>query len=190
MPCDIDRNDLPLGTLPSVPILDGSPSLSDTWDPFDGQEHFELADFLYRCNQMSAGDINELLGLWNGLLPDDAELPFASHDHLYSLIDKITLGDVKWQSMTASYQHNTCSNINDEMPSWMMKTYDVWFQDPCELLQNQLVNQDFDGNIDYAPQQVFNALDKWVWSDFMTRCWAWDQVVCPSQISSDRSSHC
>ena len=87
MPCDIDRNDLPLGTLPSVPILDGSPSLSDTWDPFDGQEHFELADFLYRCNQMSAGDINELLGLWNGLLPDDAELPFASHDHLYSLID-------------------------------------------------------------------------------------------------------
>jgi hypothetical protein len=48
---------------------------------------------------MSAGDIDELLGLWNGLLPDGVEPLFASHNDLYSHIDEIKHGDVKWQSM-------------------------------------------------------------------------------------------
>jgi Plavaka transposase len=60
----------------------------------------------------------------------------------------------------------------------MTKKYDIWFRDPCALLWNQLVNKDFDGEINYAPRQVFNVLDKRVWSDFMTGYWAWDQAVC------------
>jgi len=150
-------------------------SLSDPWDLFLGQEQFELADFIYRCNQMSSGDIDELLGLWNVLLPDGAEPPFASHHHLHSLIDDIQHGDVKWQSMTATYKSGPQSQDD---PTWMMKKWDIWFRDPCELLRNQLANRDFDGETDYAPRQVFNASDKRVYSDFMTGSWVWDEAVC------------
>jgi Plavaka transposase len=125
---------------------------------------------------MSAGDIDELLSLWNALLPEEADPPFISHNDIYSRIDEIKHGDVKWQSMTAAYQPQ--ANLHgDGLPSWMTTTYDVWFQDPRKLLHNQLANRDFDGDFDYSPRQIFNEMNKRVWSDFMTGCWAWDQAV-------------
>ena len=133
-PSDSDGINLPLGTAPPVPTLDPPFSDSSPWDPFLRRDHFELADFLYRRNQMSAGDIDELLGLWNALVPDGEHPPFSSHNDLYSLIDDIKHGGVKWQSMTAMYNQDPASAGNGDLPTWMMKKYEIWFRDPCELL--------------------------------------------------------
>ena len=34
----------------------------------------------------------------------------------------------------------------------MMKPFEVWFQNPLEVLEAQIRNPDFDGKIDYAPK--------------------------------------
>ena len=43
----------------------------DDWSPYTDRVQFEVADFLFRRNQMSAGDINIITGLWShqSLLP-------------------------------------------------------------------------------------------------------------------------
>ena len=44
---------------PCEPDRDGN-----NWTPFRDQVQFEVADFLYHHNQMLAGDINFIMGLW------------------------------------------------------------------------------------------------------------------------------
>ena len=38
------------------------------WSPYNNRVEFELADFLFQQNQMSAGDINSLLNIWAATL--------------------------------------------------------------------------------------------------------------------------
>jgi hypothetical protein len=59
--CDENSNDILPDTPPPAHDLDQGP---DNWTPYKSQLEFEVADFLYRRNQMSAGDINFILGLW------------------------------------------------------------------------------------------------------------------------------
>jgi hypothetical protein len=59
-PCDKDGNILPPGT-PPVPRVHPPPT---DWTPFRSRIEFETAEFLFKKDQMSAGGINELMGLW------------------------------------------------------------------------------------------------------------------------------
>ena len=63
--CNEDGNDIPLNALPPPCCPDKGP---DDWAPYDNHFQFEVADFLFCQNQMSAGDINFLLSLWGASL--------------------------------------------------------------------------------------------------------------------------
>jgi hypothetical protein len=59
IPCDQYGNDLPPNTPPPHP-----PDISsDDWTPYNDRLEFEFANFIFRRNQMSAGDIDILLDL-------------------------------------------------------------------------------------------------------------------------------
>ena len=74
------------------------------WMPYNSRAAFELADFIYRCNQMSAGDFNILCKLWEAMLqPHNNTLPFSSYSELCRTIDETPVGGVAWESITLSY---------------------------------------------------------------------------------------
>lgn len=62
---------------------------------------FELAEFLFVHEEMSAGKIDKLINIL-GALYDDAP-PVSGHKELYSIIDSIKQGDVPWDSFSVSY---------------------------------------------------------------------------------------
>ena len=97
------------------------------WKPYNNRLQFELADFLFHRNQMSAGDINLILGLWVASLTIHGdEPPFSNVKELHDVIDSTPLGDVAWESF--SLQHNGTQPI-DNIPSciWMLAKYEIWF---------------------------------------------------------------
>jgi hypothetical protein len=70
-PCDENGNNLPPGTLPPPPLPppideNGEPLL---YFPYKDCEEFELASFLFKHNQMSGVDIDELMQIWADSLP-------------------------------------------------------------------------------------------------------------------------
>lgn len=125
---------------------------------------------------MSGAHIDELLDIWASTLEPDSEkqAPFANHNELYETIDSTKLGDVAWQSFSVVYH----GAIPDNPPPWMTAEYVVWFRDPKTVLKNQLANPDFEGEIDYAPKQVFGDKGKREYQDLMSGNWAWNQAVC------------
>ncbi|KAF8220598.1 hypothetical protein L208DRAFT_1332861, partial [Tricholoma matsutake] len=63
-PCDINGNDLsPHTSPPPYMAPDGVSSDPDNWDPFKDHTSFEMANFLFRRNQMPATQIDELFDL-------------------------------------------------------------------------------------------------------------------------------
>jgi hypothetical protein len=152
----------------------------DNWSPYDNRLQFELADFLFRRNQMSAGDINFLLNLWAASLAiHNDEPPFSKATDLYNTIDSTPLGDVAWESFSLQYNGNKPA---DNVPSWMQAEYDVWFRDPRHLVHNLLSNPDFKSDFDYAPYQEYSADGIHRFQDFMSGNWAWHQAVSPSHL--------
>lgn len=172
-PCDSEGNYLPLGTPPLPPI---HPPLGD-YSPFKDCAQFEIADFLYQSEQMSQGNINDLMQLWSATCPPDlgVSAPFAGTEHMHSMIDVSPLGGIPWQAF--SVQYNGPLPEGDPPPWMTAENYDVWFLDPREILQNQLANQDFDGEMDYAARQVYVDGNKCEFTDFMMGNWAWRQSV-------------
>ena len=138
---------------------------------------------------MPADQIDDLMDIWAATLPAGSDPPFADHDDIYDTIDKIAIGEVPWKCFSASYS----GERPVDAPTWMLVEYDVWFRDPRSLARNQLANPEFEGEVDYAPKQVFNEDHGRVWSNFMSGNWAWEQAVsrsfhpwdvaeCPSYI--------
>jgi hypothetical protein len=147
----------------------------DDWTPYSSRLAFEVADFLYRRNQMSAGDINFILSLWAASLAiHNDEPPFSRAMHMYSTIDSTPLGDIPWQSF--SLQYNGTRPAGD-VPSWMQADYDVWFRDPRTLVHNLLSNPDFKSDFDYAPFQERTTDGVHWFQNFMSGIWAWNQAV-------------
>ena len=69
--------------------------------PYNNHIEFELVDFLFCCNQMSAGDINTILNLWAvSLAAHDDTPPFSNSADMYSTINATPLGNIIWQSFT------------------------------------------------------------------------------------------
>jgi hypothetical protein len=169
---DEQSNALPPNTLPPPRETDRGP---DEWTPYNSRLEFETADFIYRRNQMSGGDIDTLFNLWADTLDIHGDTPpFANHSDLYSTIDSTPLGDIPWQSFSSTYSGEM---PEDEVPSWMTTEYEVWFRDPRELVRNLLANSDFKDNFDYAPMQEYDSAGNHRFHNFMSGNWAWKQAV-------------
>jgi hypothetical protein len=178
--CDKYGRDIPPETPPPPRESDHGP---DDWTPYNSRIEFEIADFIFRSNQMSGGDIDVLLDLWAATLaPHDAEPPFRNHTDLYSTIDSTPLGDVEWESFTTKY--NGDMSQEGETPPWMEAQYETWFRDPRQLVKNLLSNPDFKDEFDYSPFHEYDADDNHRFQDFMSGDWAWKQAVSSKSHSS------
>ncbi|KAF8546399.1 hypothetical protein OG21DRAFT_1479682 [Imleria badia] len=76
------------------------PHREDNWALFHNRVHFELADFLYTCNQMPAQQIDMLLDIWA------KSLLFFSQAGTMDDLD------------------------SDGLAPWMEDTYDIWYHCP------------------------------------------------------------
>ncbi|KAJ6584206.1 hypothetical protein B0H10DRAFT_2234635 [Mycena sp. CBHHK59/15] len=168
-PCDRNANFLPPNTPP--PPRERPPP--DDFSPYAGLEDFVLADLLYRRVQMSAGAIDELMQNWASRPQSSGDPPFADHEDLYNTIDATEVGHVPWQSFTITYNKPLAPG---DVTPWKTQDYVVHFRDPRLVLHQQLANPDFDGEMDFAPKQVFGEGDSREYQDFMSGNWAWRQA--------------
>ena len=128
MPCDSLRNYLPPGTCPPPYTLPGNDGMAQNdWDPFHNHTQFEIADFLYRRNQMPRTQVDVLFDLWAASSDNRTEPPFSSHNILYETIDSIKLGDLPWICFTVKY--NGPLLAEGEVPNWMITEHEVWCHD-------------------------------------------------------------
>jgi hypothetical protein len=122
------------------------------WTPFTSRTQLETAEFVFKQAKLSAGNVNELMGLWAAdVSVSDREPPFVDHAHLYNTIDAIPVGGVPWQNFVVSY---TGSQPDATAPPWMEQTYEVYFRDPRRLFQNMLANPTFAEDFDYADASI------------------------------------
>ncbi|KAF8814457.1 hypothetical protein BYT27DRAFT_7219837 [Phlegmacium glaucopus] len=165
-PCDEEGRFLPDGT-PPLPRSNAGP---DNWDPFDDEVQFLMGDFLYRQEEMSAGNIDTLLDLWALSMAKNDDLgPFTSYEHMYATIDNINQGDAPWKSFTMSY----AGELGPNAPSWQLEDYEVWFRDPDVVIRNMLNNPDFAGQFDYAPYIDLDKAGQRRWNEFMSGNFSW-----------------
>lgn len=121
---------------------------------------------------MSGGKTDCLMNLLSSLYNEAP--PFANHKELHSIIDSIQQGDVPWNSFSIKYD-----GVRPEqgpIPPWMDQSYEVWFRDPLQVLENQIGNPDFKGETDHAPKCVFRK-GKQRYRDLMSGNWCWEQAV-------------
>lgn len=86
---------MPLGSAPVQPLPVPPPN---EWAPYNDRVSFELAELLYTKEQMSATNIDTLLGLWEASqLEHNASPPFHNHRDLYSTIDATSQGKVAFE---------------------------------------------------------------------------------------------
>ena len=152
------------------------PPHEEGYAPFESRAQFEVADFLFREVQMSAGQMDKLMQLWGAYNGAARDPPFANHDDLYSSIDNIKLADIRWRCFAVTYT----GPRPDEgpVPPWMDEEYLVWFRCPREVLHCQLGNPDFATEMHFSPRKVFRGNER-VYKDFMSGDWAWKQAVRP-----------
>ena len=102
---------------------------------------------------MSKAETNELIEIWKDFGSQcDGEHPFWNAQDILNAIDAINLGHMPWETFTLEYPGELPET---NPPSCMMKEYCVWFRDPRQVIHGILTNHDFDGEIDYAPHQIF-----------------------------------
>ena len=101
-PADLNGDDLPEPDAPDPQPTTSNPqhSTRSPWHPFESQAHFELADFIFRQNEMPGAHIDELMHIWASMPGHDGTPPFSNHEHLYSSIDAISEGDAPWTSLS------------------------------------------------------------------------------------------
>jgi hypothetical protein len=170
--CDENGFDIPPGTPPPPRPADVPPDQSGAWAPYKDQNEFEIAEFLFKTSQMRKSHVNVLMRLlraWN-LKHGVESTPFDNNDHLESVIDSTPVGGIPWKKFTMSY--NGERPLHDS-PSWMDKTYEVYYRDPRQLAHEIIGNSDFDGEFDYAAYQEFGATGKRRFGDFMSANFAW-----------------
>ena len=54
------------------------------FSPFENRTSFELADLLFHREQMSGGNINDLLQIWASTLSSDQDPPFNNKQDMYT----------------------------------------------------------------------------------------------------------
>lgn len=166
-PCDALGNYLPPGSPP--PPDNQEP---DDWSPFEDGVQFELADLLYRREQMSGSNIDTLLKLMGKL--SGGSPPFKNHEKLYDAIDAIPTGDVKWEKLSIQYNGPL---PDGDVPHWMTAKHEVYYRDPCLIARAMLSNRNFKDEFDYAPYREYDANNSQRYHHFMSGNWVWKQAV-------------
>lgn len=179
-PCDVDGHDLQPCTTSHQP---SSTTISTPdWGPYQNQIGFELADFLYRTNEMSQKQIDRLMELWTAAAREkdpEAQPPFTNHQDLLHTIDSSASENARWQSFSLNYK---CPPIeHDDAPSWKLAEYEVWFRDARTMVADILKNKSFMGELDCSPYKEYDSNGKRRYKDMMSGDWAWNQAV--SQLS-------
>lgn len=184
LPCDAWGHFLPPGSNPQLKMHN-----PNNWTPFSNQIQFEITQFLYKWNQMSATHMDILFYLWAATLRDHGDsLPFRNHNRLYHTIDKISLGDVKWNNFAVEFTGEVPNIPNP--PMWMKQQYEVWYRDPCEVVHQLLGNPDFAKKIDLQPYHEFMTEgDVQQYGDFMSGDWAWQQAVSKHDLIQNTSTN-
>ncbi|KIL61095.1 hypothetical protein M378DRAFT_82889, partial [Amanita muscaria Koide BX008] len=156
-----------------------APPVNTQWHPFRNRVEFEVADFLYHQNQMSAGNIDVLMKLWGATLASYGdEPPFTTHHDLYCTIDDLSTGRTPWESFMVSYQGGDIleSTAPDPAhPSWMATEHEIWYRDPRALIQDLIANPTFANEFDYIPYHDYHH-GQHRFGDFMSGDWAWKQA--------------
>ncbi|KAI0363452.1 hypothetical protein BV20DRAFT_1039932 [Pilatotrama ljubarskyi] len=179
VPCDPGGWLLP----DSTPPLPHNCPPSDNYLPFTSEQHFQLTNFLFRKEQMSGGNIDELMQILAAFTPDHVAL-FMDSDDVYATIDNITLADMPWFAFKVSYKGPL---PDGEVPKWMTEKFTVWFRDPPKVLHQQLGNQDIClDEIDWTAKHVFNQKGQHVYENVMSADWAWQQA---DTIAADLKTH-
>jgi hypothetical protein len=141
------------------------------WMPYDSRIAFELADFIYKCNQMSAGNFSMLCELWAATLrPHDDTPPFLNLEELCQTIDKTPVGGVTWESFKLSYDGPRPIDV----PLWMESEYKIWYRDPRLLFKEMLANPAFQDFFDYIPFRQFDTHGDRRYENLMSGDWAWN----------------
>ncbi|KAI9065785.1 hypothetical protein FKP32DRAFT_1567193, partial [Trametes sanguinea] len=169
----------------------------DDFFPFLSRPHFELADFLFRKDEMSGSNIDQLMEIMAAFNAEGLA-PFADADDIYETIDSIELGDVPWKAFHVTYSGPRPA---ENVPKWMTQTFVVWFRDPRLVLHRQLGNPDYVNQVDYTPKHVFNGDGDRVFQDVMSGDWSWKQAdiiaedprthgasFCPVILGSDKTT--
>ncbi|KAF8801949.1 hypothetical protein BYT27DRAFT_7308890 [Phlegmacium glaucopus] len=113
---------------------------------------------------------------------EEVDLPYAHARDLYSTIDSILLGDTPWEGFKVTYN----GDVLESSPSWMTKEYEVWYQNPLEVMEAHIGNPDFAQEIDYAPKQVIGKNQKQQYTNLMSGQWAWEQA---DILAADPETH-
>ncbi|KAH6884299.1 hypothetical protein BKA70DRAFT_1468570 [Coprinopsis sp. MPI-PUGE-AT-0042] len=144
------------------------------WTPFEDDVQFGIADFLYRCEEMSQQNINHLLDLWAlSLMKHGATFgPYDNYQHIFDTIDEIKQGDAPWSCLKITVNED----MDDNTPTWKSQPYEVWYRDPEVVLKNMLDNPDFDGQFDHSPYVETDGDGQQRWSDFMSANYAWKHL--------------
>ena len=163
------------------PVPREKPSNTD-WTPFSSRVDFEVADFLYRRDQMSQGHVSELMDLWAAsLVPYGAEPPFSSCDDMLATIDTVSHGDAPWFCFEVSYEGPLPEG---NIPSWMTEKYLVWTRNIRTILHIMIKNSDFNDEFDYAPYVELGTNGQRILTNLMSGNWAWRQAVSEQGSSS------
>ncbi|KAI0666050.1 hypothetical protein C8Q78DRAFT_1072573 [Trametes maxima] len=182
-PCTVDGNDLLPGTSPPL----RTDAVFGDWSPFATRVEFELAEFLFKQEQMPQSNINVLLDLWAAdVMRYSGRPPFADYADLYRTIDAIKVGEVPWQCVRVSYNG---PRPEREVPSWMDQIYEVWFRDPRCVTLKMLANPDFDGAFDTTPYREYTASGERRYGNLMSGDWAWRQADVPESDGAMLVTH-
>lgn len=177
-PCDPSGNFLPDGA-PPLPWDDAAP---EDFTPYTSRESYELADLLFRRNQMPEDQINDLLQIWARTLPPDCDPPFISAQDMYTTIDAMTLSSIPWKLFSVSFKR-VAEEPEENNPPWKLKSYDVWFRGPHQILKIQLARRDFAAEMDFSPKKITDKeTNVRRYQNFMSGEWAWDQAASATQI--------
>jgi len=169
-PCDQAGNFLPPGT----PPLQQTTAQYADWSPFSGEVQFELADLLYRCAELSATNVEDLLELWaRSLSVSGTPAPFKSCREMHTFIDSSMLGDSPWQCLVSG----PLDGVDKHAPEWKRTSYEVWYCNPDAVVSAMLDNPDFRGQFDLRPYIDLDADGRCHWSNVMSGNIAWRHSV-------------
>ncbi|KAK0475361.1 hypothetical protein IW261DRAFT_1567756 [Armillaria novae-zelandiae] len=166
IPCDEHGQYLLPNILPPPPL----PQNENLWAPFEDEVQFRIANFLFQKVEMSQGDINHLMELWNlSMLEHEGFGPFQSCDDMYDAIDEIQLGSAPWKCFVCPPD----LDLPLSAPDLQHQSYQVCYQDPTVVIANMLANPDFAKEFEMTPYVHLGPDGKRHWSEFMSGNFAW-----------------
>ncbi|KAH9927359.1 uncharacterized protein B0H18DRAFT_1118615 [Fomitopsis serialis] len=156
------------------------------WTPFGSRLEFEVAEFLYKKNQMSQRDVNTLMDLWAAsLIQYGGKPPFDNSAHLLDTIDVISLGDASWSKVELCYRG---ALPEGDIPSWMTEKYDIWMRNTRVVVHSLVECEDYNGDNEFnlVPYQEVNEQGGRRLTNVLSGNWAWRQA---DKIAEDPTTH-